>query len=182
MNGIDAGVLPQIAARDVVAFILVLGRVGPLFLLAPVFSSRMIPARVKALLAGGIAMVLTPIAMHGQHIPVDSLDVAPLMVKEITIGLAFALAIGVLAAGIQAAGSLLDTLIGFSFGALVDPFDNSPAAILGQLYSIFATMVFLLTGGDQIMVLGLSKSYELVPLGGMPSTGHLAALATTGLA
>ena len=126
--------------------------------------------------------MLTPIAMHGQNVPADSLQVAPIMIKEVTIGLAFSLAIGILAAGVQAAGGLLDTLVGFSFGALIDPFDNSPAAILGQLYSIFATMIFLLTGGDQIMVLGLAKSYDIVPLGGVPTTSHLAALATTGLA
>jgi flagellar biosynthetic protein FliR len=182
LSGIDAGVLPQIAAKDVVAFVLVLGRVGPLFLLAPVFSSRMLPARVKLILAGAIAFVMTPIAMHGQPIPADSLQIAPLMVKEVTIGLAFSLSIGVLAAAVQAAGGLLDTLVGFSFGALIDPFDNSPAAVLGQVYSIFATMIFLLTGGDQIMVMGLAKSYDLVPLGHVPTASHLAALATTGLA
>jgi flagellar biosynthetic protein FliR len=174
--------LPRIAGTDVVAFVLVLSRIGGLFAFAPVFSSRMIPAQVKLLIAGGISLALTPVAMQGQTLPVDSLAIAPLVVKEILVGIAFAVAIGVLSAAVAAAGSLLDTIVGFSFAALVDPIDNAQAAVFGQLYALFATMVFLLTGGDQIMVLGLAKSYDMVPLGSLPPSNHLAALATTGLA
>ena len=46
---------------------------------------------------------------------------AALIVKELLVGLAFAFSSRVLFAAVSAAGSLLDTLIGFSFGALVDP-------------------------------------------------------------
>jgi len=173
--------LPSIAGTDVVAFVLVLSRVGGLFAFAPVFSSRMIPVRVKLLIAGGISLALTPVAAHGHTLPVDSLAVVPLIIQEVIVGLGFAVAIGVLSAAVQAAGSLLDTLIGFSFAALVDPINNGQAAILGQLYALFATMVLLLTGGDQIMILGLGKSYDLLPIGQMPPTARLAELATSGL-
>jgi flagellar biosynthetic protein FliR len=173
--------LPSIAGADVVAFVLVLARVGGLFAFAPVFSSKMIPVRVKLLIAGGISLALTPVAVHGQKLPLDSLAVAPLVIKEALVGVAFAVAIGVLSAAVQATGSLLDTLVGFSFAALVDPINNAQAAIFGQLYALFATMVFLLTGGDQIMILGLGKSYEMVPLGQVPAVSQLAALATSGL-
>jgi flagellar biosynthesis protein FliR len=173
--------LPQLASNDLVGFVLVMARVGGLFMLAPIFSSRMIPAQVKLFVAGALAFAITPIAMHGQQLPTDAIAIVGLFIKEILIGLAFAIAVGALAAAVQAAGSLLDTLVGFSFGALVDPFDNQPAAVFGQLYSIFATMVFLLTGGADIMILGIAKSYALAPLGTMPQTSQLANLATVGL-
>ena len=54
--------LPSVAGTDVVGFVLVLSRVGPLFAFAPIFSSRMIPVRVKLLIAGGISLALTPVA------------------------------------------------------------------------------------------------------------------------
>ena len=34
------------------------------------------------------------------------------------------------------AGSILDTLIGFSFGALVDPITGTNGAVLNQLYGL----------------------------------------------
>jgi flagellar biosynthetic protein FliR len=174
--------LPSIAGVKVVAFILVLSRVGPLFAFAPIFSSRMIPVRVKLIAAGAISFALMPTALQGQKLPVDSLAVAPLVVKEALVGVAFAVAIGTLSAAVQAAGSLLDTMVGFSFAALVDPINNFQAAIFGQLFALFATVVFLATGGDQVMIMGLGKSYDVIPLGQLPSATHLAALATTGLA
>ncbi len=61
-------------------FILVLARVTPLFLLAPLFSSAMIPPRVRGVIAVGIAIGLTPIALQGQHVPADPLALAGLVV------------------------------------------------------------------------------------------------------
>jgi flagellar biosynthesis protein FliR len=174
--------LPSIASDEVIGFVLVLARVGGMFLLAPVFSSKFLPARAKLIAAGAISVALTPIALQNQKLPSDPLDVSALFVKEIGIGLAFALALGALGAAVQAGGSLLDTLAGFSFGAIVDPITGVQSAVFAQLYGIFATLIFVLTGGDHVMILGLARSYDLVPLGTLPGTGHLAALATAGLA
>ena len=49
--------LPGVAQQTVVGFVVALARVGPLFLLAPVFSSAMIPARVKFIAADTSAVV-----------------------------------------------------------------------------------------------------------------------------
>ena len=50
-------------------------------------------------------------------------------------------------------------------------------AILGQVYSLFATMIFLVFGGLGLMIMGLAQTYTLIPLGTFPSTSMLAALA-----
>ncbi len=54
------------------------------------------------------------------------------MLKELLVGLAFAYALGALFAAVQAAGALLDTLIGFSFGAPVDPVNGNQSTVLSQ--------------------------------------------------
>ena len=62
--------------QSVTAFFLVLGRVTPLFVLAPLFSAKQIPAQVKGIVAVALAIGLTGIAMHGQTIPTQPLQVA----------------------------------------------------------------------------------------------------------
>ena len=57
----------------------------------------------------------------------------------------------------------MDTMIGFSYAALIDPMTSAPSAILGQFYSLFATLVFLLIGGDRLMIEGLAASYRPDP-------------------
>src|SRR5581483_10614398 len=177
MNGIP---LPDIAGEQLVAFVLVLARLGGIFALAPPFSTRLIPARAKTILALALALALTPLAERGQHIPQDVTALAPILLKEIVVGLA--LALGALAAAVQAGASVIDTMIGFSFSNLVDPMSGTNTSVFGELYSLFATMVFLLVGGDRVLVLGLAKSYDLLPLAAMPSLHALAVLATDNLA
>jgi flagellar biosynthesis protein FliR len=169
--------LPELAGTQVVVFVLVLARVGPLFLLAPILSSGVLIARAKFLAAAAFAVALTPIAAKGYAVPQDPLGFAGALVQEAGVGIAFALALGVLMAAVQAGASLLDTLVGFSFGSLVDPLTGVQAAVLGQIYTMFALMVFVLVNGVELTVAGLAKSYELVPLGSFPSGAALGRLA-----
>ncbi|HWB23134.1 MAG TPA: flagellar biosynthetic protein FliR [Gaiellaceae bacterium] len=169
--------LPETAGTQVVAFVLVMGRVAPLFLLAPVFSANLLAQRAKFLAAAAISVSLTPLASQGRTVPTDPLAFSLTLAQEVGIGLAFALALGALAAAVSAGAALVDTLVGFSFGAIVDPMNGNQNAILGQVYSLFALMIFVVFGGIGLMIMGLAKTYSLIPLGAMPSTSAFAGLA-----
>jgi flagellar biosynthetic protein FliR len=169
-----ASALPHFAAAEVVGFLLVLARVGGLFVLAPVFSARMIPLRARLLLAGAIALALLPLATHGQAIPEDAASASMLIVKEAAVGLAFAFPMAVLTAAIQAGAGLVDSIVGFSFASLVDPVNNQQNGVLGQFSALVAVMVFLLAGGDHLMIEGLAASYRVLPLTAAPDMAHIA--------
>jgi flagellar biosynthetic protein FliR len=165
--------LRQLGENQVPGFLLVLGRIGPLFVLAPLFSSRSIPARAKGLLAVGLTVGIAPIAVGGRHIPLDTMAYTALLVKEMLVGLAFAFALGALFAAVSTAGSFIDTLIGFSYGALVDPVTGNQSSVLTQTYILVGIMVLIAIGGDQLMIKGLARSYDLVPLLASPSLPSL---------
>jgi len=173
--------LPEIAGDQLAAFVLVLARVGGLFFFAPVFSSKLIPARAKFIAAGAISLAMTPLVEGKRAIPDDPMMLASMMIKEIIVGLGIALALGVVAAAVHAGASIVDAIGGFAFASLVDPFTNMQGSPFAQLYGVFATMVLLLSGGDHVMIQGLAKSYELVPLDATLDLGRFAELATTGL-
>src|SRR3954466_2947554 len=86
------------------------------------------------------------------------------MVKEMLVGMAFSFGLSALFAALSAAGSLLDTLVGFSFGALVDPLTGTQSSILSQLYAMVGALVFIAIGGDGWVIQGLARTYEAVPL------------------
>ncbi|HET6447948.1 MAG TPA: flagellar biosynthetic protein FliR, partial [Conexibacter sp.] len=130
--------LSQLGITAPAGFILVLARVSPLFAVAPFFSSKQIPGRVRTIVAVALTIGLLPLALHGQHVPHDELAIAALVLKELLVGLAFALSLGVLFAAINSAGALLDVLIGFSFGSLIDPLTGNQSAVLAQVYSLIA--------------------------------------------
>ena len=154
---------------------LVLARVSPLFILAPLFSSKMLPARARGIVAVGLALGIAPIAMNagGEQMPTEVLALGGLVIKEMLVGLGFAFALAALFAAVQVAGSLLDTLIGFSFGALVDPITGTNGGVLNQLYALIGVMIFVVINGDAWVIQGLARSYEAIPLSESPAIGTL---------
>jgi flagellar biosynthetic protein FliR len=165
--------------QPVTGFFLVLARIGPLFVLAPLFSSKMIPSTVKGIVAVGFAIGLTGIAMHGQHIPGDPLEVAGLLVVNLLVGLLLAFAVACMFAAIQTAGGLADILSGFSFGATVDPINGNQGGTFSELYGLVGLMLFIAIGGDAWILRGLARTFTLVPLTKGPQLGSLVAGAET---
>ncbi len=172
--------LPEIAGAQVLAFLLVVTRIGGLFVFAPIFSSNLIPRQAKAVAAGAIALPITPVVAGGVEVPAHVLETALMIGREMIVGLGFAFAIGVLVAAIQMGAGLLDTVVGFSFAALVDPITQIPSAVFGRLYAMFAVLVLVVAGGDHVMISGLVSTYDVVPLGAFPSFESLGALAADG--
>jgi flagellar biosynthetic protein FliR len=170
--------ITEFGEQRVLAFFLVLARISPLFLLAPLFSSKMIPGRVKTVIALGLAIGLSPVVSAGMHLPTDVMDIAGLIAKELLIGSAFAYTLAATFAAISVAGSLLDTTIGFSYGSLVDPVNGNNSAILSTTYSMIGLMVFIAIGGDAWVIKGLAKTYDVVGLLEYPSINHIVAGAT----
>jgi flagellar biosynthetic protein FliR len=169
-------ILGQFGQQQVIGFFLVLARISPLFLLAPLFSSKLLPVRARGIVAVGLALGIAPIAMSAGDetiFPTEILELGGLILKEMLVGMGFAFTLAALFAAVQVAGSLLDTLIGFSFGALVDPVTGTTGGVLNQLYALFGVGIFVVIGGDAWVIQGLARSYEAIPLTEAPAIGSL---------
>ena len=76
--------LAHFSEQQVAAFFLVLARISPMFLLAPLFSSKMINGRVKGIVAVALTVGIMPVVKHGE-IDLDSFAYAGLLLKEIVV-------------------------------------------------------------------------------------------------
>src|SRR4051794_35602812 len=111
------------------------------------FSSKLVPARVRGIVAVALAVGLSPVLIHGHHLSTAPGDLVQLAMKELMIGLAFAFVIDALFTAVAVAGSFLDTMIGFSYGSLVDPLTGTSSSVLQQAYSLIAVLIFMAIGG-----------------------------------
>jgi flagellar biosynthesis protein FliR len=168
-------ILSQLAGNELAGFILVLARVTPLFLLAPPFSSPMIPPRARSAIAVGISIGLAPMALHGQHIPTDPLTLAGLVLEGLLVGLGFAFSFAVLFAAVESAGALADLGAGFSYGSLINPIDGEQGSVFSHLYSLVGIAIFIAIGGEAWVLRGLARTFALVPLTSAPRLASLVA-------
>lgn len=147
--------LPKIA--------LILMRVAGLFLSAPVFSSRMIPMRVRIGFILALTLMVAPLVDARRIASIglaEGLLGAP---GEIAIGAAMGLALAIVLGLAELAGFLIGQQAGLALGQVVDPTQNAEASVIGQTYTIVATILFFLAGGHRALVLALLETYRVIP-------------------
>jgi flagellar biosynthesis protein FliR len=167
-----------IGGAHVATFFIVLARVTPLFIIAPMFSSKMIPKRVRGVVAVALAVGLTPVASHGVHVPTDALAIAGLIVQSMLVGFGFAFVVATVFAALSQAGAIVDGIAGFSFGSQVDPTNGTQSGVLTHFYNIVGLMIFITIGGDAWMLRGLARTFAIVPLTKGPQIDSLVGAAT----
>jgi flagellar biosynthetic protein FliR len=173
VGGPTPQLLDLLGVSNILVFVMVLTRLTPLFVIAPLFSSPNIPSQVKVTIAVALAIGLTPTATPSKPLDGSTLSVVGMLGVELLVGFAFAFALSAVTAALEVAGTLLDFTIGFSFGAQIDPISGNNNAVLARLYGLIGVMIFLAIGGDEWVIQGIAKSYQLIPIGTHPNLHDL---------
>ncbi|KQO81749.1 MULTISPECIES: flagellar biosynthetic protein FliR [unclassified Frigoribacterium] len=151
LSGLEATLL---AAVRMTAFIVI----------APPFSYRAFPGRVKAMLALGLALAVAPRVSPGY----ESLATGPFVVAlvlEIVVGAVLGFLVFLVFSAVQAAGSLIDLFGGFTLAQAFDPQSMINGAQFTRLFQMTALALLFATGGYQLIIGGLTRSFDAVPLG-----------------
>lgn len=173
MGGPTPQLLDLLGVENVLVFVLALARVTPLFIIAPVFSSRQIPTQAKAVIAVALAIGLTPAADPGKALDGDTFALLGMIAVEFLVGFAIAFAVSAVIAALEVAGTILDFVVGFSFGAQIDPISGNQNSVLARMYGLIGAIIFLTIGGDEWVIRGIARSYDLVPIGATPDLARL---------
>jgi flagellar biosynthetic protein FliR len=149
-------------------FLLVLLRVGALLIVAPIFGHRNYLNRAKVGLALMVSLVLFPlVSAHHPLIPGGLYPYAFMMIREVALGLVLGYAVLLLFIGIQFAGQLAGLQMGLDIVDVIDPHSSGQISILGQYLNILAILILLTIDGHHLVLQGLARSFEVIPLGGV---------------
>jgi len=155
----------QFTARDLELFLLVLMRIGTLFVTAPVFGSMGIPMQLKAAFSLLLTALLFPlINMQTAVLPESMPGMAVLIGKEISIGVAIGFAATFVFQGLQLAGSLISTQMGIAMAEIIDPVTQQEIPLIGQYLTLMGTIIFLVIDGHHLLLEALLDSFRAVPL------------------
>jgi flagellar biosynthetic protein FliR len=157
------------------AAILLLARVGSLFVYAPLFSHPFIPTRIKMVSALAITAGLTLAGVPGSvAIPVGTLGAIVALLREAALGLLLGYVAGLVFVAAQFGGQVLGVQMGFNVAGLLDPsLGREQISSLAQLYYTLALLLFLGIGGDRMLLEVFAGSVERMPLGQLNITGPL---------
>jgi len=167
---LPASALPDLLTTGGMAtFVLLAARIGGMILIAPVFSSKSVPMKLRSVILIVFAVVLVPVARaHAAGIPA----ITPLtMLSETIVGFGLGLGTALVLGAASAGGDLMSVQTGLAGASVLDPMTNIQVPVLGQFMTAFATLLLFSSGGHLVMIEGLGTSLELIPVGTVPDLG-----------
>ncbi|WP_026532241.1 flagellar biosynthetic protein FliR [Arthrobacter sp. H41] len=140
-------------------------RIVAFLVIAPPFSYRGIPARIKAMLAVGLALAVSPQVVQG-YVPTSTAAYFGALVLELTTGAALGFLVLIVFSAVQSAGSLIDLFGGFSLAQGFDPQSMVNGAQFARLFQLTALTLLFTSDGYQLILGGLVRTFTALPLGG----------------
>jgi len=140
-------------------------RIAAALAIAPVFGARMVPVRVRLLIAVSLTLVVAPLL--GPAPAVDALSVTAVVVtiQQMLIGLILGFGVQLVFAAFVLAGQTTAMGMGLGFASMVDPQNGVQVPVVGQYFVVTATLLFLAMNGHLAMIRVLVDSFELLPVG-----------------
>ncbi len=147
-------------------FLTVLARISPPLMLAPPTRSAAVPMRFRALLAIGVAALLSPLAFSGARpIPGDVLNMAIAMAGEVILGVLLGSIILLAVTSLQIAGQAVGHLAGFDLATAADPGSNEEMPVISNMLGWLAMVILLLVGGHRQLMACCLDSFARYPAG-----------------
>jgi flagellar biosynthetic protein FliR len=140
-------------------------RATGLMLIAPVFSSRALPAPLRVMIALFAAFLAALIQKMPSSVPttLGALVVAGMI--EIMIGLFMGWAVRLVLNAVEVASQVISGELGFTMGQQIDPMSDTSESAIGQLLMSFGSLLFLISGAHQAVLAAFFHSYEIAPMG-----------------
>ena len=156
-----------------VAYLLASVRIVAWLAIVPPFAGRSVPVMAKVVLSLGLSFVVAPKLADG-GISMGSAELVVNVVTQVLIGTAMGFVTYLLFAAVAAAGSLIDVFGGFSLAQGFDPLSMNMNTVFGKFHQLLATVLLFATGGHLLVIGGLLKTFDVLPLGAMPDVSGLA--------
>jgi flagellar biosynthetic protein FliR len=151
------------------AYMLVVVRLGGLFMFAPMLASRMIPARVRALLTIMFAAAIYPALPGAWQTPPDAgmFDLLPMIFSELLIGATIGLIASLPLMAMEMGGMIMGHQMGLSIARSYNPEADTDSEVLGQVSYYLGMGAFVAIGGLEALYLCILRSFDRIPVGGM---------------
>lgn len=155
----------QIDQFQIMAFALVFFRCLGFFLSWPLFSGAQVPAPLKVLTSLLMAMICFSVIEPAAYPKVVQYQtLIALGIKELVMGLAMGFLCTLIFQAVSIAGEIISVAMGLSSAQIFNPAMNMQQSAVNQLYFFIAAFLFLSIRGHHFFIMGLAKSFEMVPL------------------
>ncbi|WP_457569736.1 flagellar biosynthetic protein FliR [Desulfurobacterium sp.] len=154
-----------ITPSQIGGFFAVLSRLGAFFMAFPFVNTSMIPANVRVLLLVSLSFFVS--LLVNVQVPIEHytlIDMAAMVLKEVFIGLSFALLTAIFLGIVSYAAELISYSMGLTVANMFDP-TFGVISVLDRLYILIFYLVFFITGSYRLLIGAAVASFRVIPVG-----------------
>jgi len=146
-------------------FLLILVRMFGMFVVAPFFSSGVIPFRIRAVFSVYVTACVFPMVVGTiGAIPESMYSYILLIVSEVIIGILIGFLISIIFAAFQLAARFFSFQMALGIAEVIDPFSQIGISLVGQLWTLMGIMVFIAIDGPHLLIMATFESYSTIYL------------------
>ena len=139
-------------------------RTGALFMVMPLYSSRVVPARVRLLLAMAITIIIAPLLPPAPHVePLSGIAILTTL-QQLAVGFAMGLILQIYFAIFTSAGQMISMQMGLGMSVMMDPINGVQIPVLSQVFQLLSFLMFLAVDGHLVVIVVLIDSFSILPV------------------
>jgi flagellar biosynthetic protein FliR len=140
-------------------------RISGFVLTAPAASEVVVPRLVKIVLILALSFLLGPLVEAPTGLSIFSAAGMLAAVSELLIGVSIGMVVQLTFEALVFAGQSISLTMGLGFATLVDPQRGAQVPVLGQMFMIFGTLIYLSINGHLMLLGALAESFHSLPIG-----------------
>jgi len=155
-----------VSITDLMAFLLVLARIGGIFAFMPFLGEGGVPAAVKALLVLAVSLAIFPVT--GVHAPPHVAEALPFflyLTAEVLFGAFMGFSALIIFKVLRTGGELIATQMGMDIVFAADPASDEDSTVFGTMCEMVGVVVFFGLNGHHVMIKAVGDSFGRWPLG-----------------
>ena len=152
-------------SRWVASYMWVLFRVASVLMTMPVFGTQLLPMRIRLYLALVITVLIVPQVPVVPELDALSLATWIIIAEQILIGAAMGFVLQLLFQVHVLAGQIVAMQMGLGFASMNDPSMGISVAVVGQVFTMLVTLLFLSLNGHLVVIEVLAESFNTLPIG-----------------
>jgi len=141
-------------------------RVLAVFSVAPVFSMRSIPMRVKIGLAFLVALCAQGVLVDPPVISVNGREALGAVAQQVAVGMAIGFAVRLVFTAVEMAGEFIGLQMGLNFASFFDPASNAQVSAVARFFSYMSMLLFVVINGHLLILMAVVKSFDRFPVDG----------------
>jgi len=139
-------------------------RISALFISMPLFGTRLLPVRIRVILAFSLTILIAPLLPPVPQVDIFTWQSLLISLQQMLVGLFMGFIMQLVFSILVVAGHQIASMMGLGFSSMIDPQNGVSVPVISQFLLILGTLLFLVYGGHTLLMVAIFDSFTLLPI------------------